>query len=66
MQYKPRSQREHREILKACMRRDVRRAVEALEQHLGNTGKLLGAYLREQGRSETTHDARFAIGRIKE
>ena len=66
MQYKPRSQREHREILKACMRRDVRGAVEALEQHLGNTGKLLAAYLREQGRSETTRDARFAIGRVKE
>jgi DNA-binding GntR family transcriptional regulator len=47
MQHKPHSQREHREILDACRRRDVEAAVRALERHLGQAAQELVAYLRD-------------------
>lgn len=47
MQHKPTSQREHRQIIEACRRRDIVGAVEALERHLGSASQLLVAYLRK-------------------
>lgn len=47
MHHKPNSQREHRQIIEACKRRDVAAAVKALESHLGNAAQSLVAYLRD-------------------
>ncbi|MDR7544501.1 MAG: GntR family transcriptional regulator, partial [Armatimonadota bacterium] len=47
MQHKVNSQREHRQILEACRRRDVGTAVQALESHLGQAAQELVAYLRD-------------------
>jgi DNA-binding GntR family transcriptional regulator len=52
------SQREHREILQACRRRDVDAAGAALEEHLRMAYTELAAYLQR----ERTEDAGSAEG----
>ncbi len=54
MQHQANSQVEHREILEACTRRDVRSAVRGLERHLGNAARSLAAYLKNPRKDE--HD----------
>jgi DNA-binding GntR family transcriptional regulator len=57
MHHKPTSQHEHRQILRACRRREIEEAVQALEHHLGNVSQLLVGYLqrgREIGRTTDT------------
>lgn len=53
LQYKERSQQEHRRILEACQQRDTSTAVTLLTQHIEAAGALLVAYLSEQ----TSHTA---------
>jgi len=64
MQHQANSQGEHREILDACRRHDVRSAVRDLERHLGNAARSLAAYLMNPRKDEleqvnrSTHSAR--------
>ncbi len=46
--YKQQTEREHAEILQACVERDPTRAVDLLERHLLQTGEMLVRYLKEQ------------------
>ncbi len=48
MHYKQRSQRQHREILTACERRDVGAAGKVLEEHLSDTSELLIRFLKQR------------------
>jgi len=60
MQHQTTSQREHREILEACKRRDIRAAVRNIERHLGNASQSLAAYLkhtRRNGPDQQEHSA---------
>ncbi len=52
MQHQANSQGEHREILEACRRHDVRSAVRELERHLGNAARSLAAYLKNPRKDE--------------
>ena len=47
--YKAQGQREHREILAACKRRDIDRAVTLLGRHIGGVSGLLAAHLCRAG-----------------
>lgn len=49
LEYKERSQQEHRLILAACQRRDSDAAVTLLTQHIEAAGALLVNYLQQQG-----------------
>jgi DNA-binding GntR family transcriptional regulator len=48
LQYKERSQQEHRRILEACQQRDTTTAVTLLTQHIEAAGALLVTYLSQQ------------------
>ncbi len=48
LDYKPRSQREHRAILEACRRGDRTAAVDRLEQHICAASQQLAAHLRHK------------------
>jgi DNA-binding GntR family transcriptional regulator len=60
LNFKPRSQEEHRRILAAVQRRDSRKAIAALERHLGTACRELVAYL---SREPVAPAARAAPGR---
>ncbi len=45
------SQKQHRDLLAACKKRDVQLATQLLERHLATTGQKLVITLREQGAS---------------
>jgi DNA-binding GntR family transcriptional regulator len=46
--FQQQTEREHAEILQACVERDVTRAVALLERHLLQTAEILTHYLEEQ------------------
>ncbi|MGB9103402.1 MAG: GntR family transcriptional regulator [Terriglobales bacterium] len=46
--FKQQTETEHAEILRACVERDVVRAVALLDRHLSQTGEMLVRYLEEQ------------------
>jgi DNA-binding GntR family transcriptional regulator len=48
LQYKERSQQEHRRILEACQQRDQNAAIELLIRHIEDAGMLLVAFLNQQ------------------
>ena len=48
MCYKAQSDREHREILEACQRRNTSEAVELLAQHIEKAGELLVDFLKQR------------------
>lgn len=57
MHHKPSAQREHRQIVAACRRRDAAAAAKALESHLGNTSRSLVTYLRKSRRKGPAADS---------
>jgi DNA-binding GntR family transcriptional regulator len=68
MQHQANSQGEHREILEACKRRDVRAAVKDLERHLDNAAQSLAAYLknpRQDEQDQVKHSAPPLTGRAR-
>lgn len=48
LQYKERSQQEHRRILEACQQRNQSAAIELLTRHIEDAGMLLVAFLNQQ------------------
>ncbi len=48
LQYKERSQQEHRRILEACQQRNQSAAIELLTRHIEDAGKLLVEFLQQQ------------------
>ncbi len=48
LDYLPRSQQEHHELLEACRRHETEQAVRLLEQHIEAAGKLLVNYLQAE------------------
>lgn len=47
LQLKEQSQRQHREILEACRKRDVEKAVGALERHLSESSECIVSHVRQ-------------------
>ena len=48
--YEEQGAKEHRALLRACKRKDVKRAVTALTAHIANVATLLEPYLEQQAR----------------
>jgi len=59
--FKQQTEREHAEILQACVKRRVIRAVALLERHLLQTGEILAQYLEEQIQKRSTFPADKAL-----
>jgi DNA-binding GntR family transcriptional regulator len=59
--YKQQTEREHAEILQACVKRNVTRAVALLKRHLLQTGAILSHYLEEQIQKRSTFPADKAL-----
>jgi len=60
MHHKQRSQRQHREILAACKRRDVEAAAKVLDEHLSDTSELLIRFLKQQRAGMVASDLNVA------
>lgn len=59
--YKQQTEREHAEILQACVKLDAARAAALLERHLLQTGEILAHYLEEQIQKRSTFPADKAL-----
>jgi DNA-binding GntR family transcriptional regulator len=53
--HKPRSQRDHPELLALCKNRDAEAAGREMERHIRETGNLIVDYLNREDRAEQNH-----------
>lgn len=64
--YKEQTDREHTEILQACVERDTTRAISLLERHLLQTGEMLVRYLEEQVQNGSCPDPDEALAALQQ